>query len=488
MLLTLVVGLYTSRVVLSTLGVSDYGLYNVVGGFVTMLTFLSSTLTNGSQRFLTYEIGTGNIERLKRVFTTSLSLHMILAGICFIIAETIGVWFLNTQMNIPEGREFAAFWVYQFSIVTFLITIVQVPFISCLIAHEKMDIYAYMSIYDVVMKLIVVFLIQISNLDKLIFYAALICMVQVSSALLYNIYTRNKFEECVIKTTMDKELVKEMAGFSGWTLIGALGCSANGQGINILLNIFFGTVVNAARGVAFQVNNIVVGFSRNFQLAANPQIIKLYAEGRVDEMTKLVIRSSKFSAFLMLFIMLPVIFNIDFMLRLWLGDYPEYTDIFVILVLIQSLIQSMSGPVVTATHAGGKLKMPNLTGGLSILMALPICYIALKFGCSPVLVFILNMIPWLFECYFDAYYAQKYTRFSMWRFYKEVYVRVFLVFIISSSLIYSCACYIKIGGWLRFLSICTFCVIISIMTIYLFGLNKDERVYAINMIKNKLHL
>lgn len=485
MIITMVVGLYTSRIVLQQLGESDYGIYNVVGGFVTMLAFINSTMANGTQRFLSFEIGKGLSVRLQKVFSNAFTLHLIIAALIFLIAETIGFWFIDTQMNIPESRHTAAMYVYQFSIFTFIISVIQVPFMSALISHEKMNVYAYMSIYDVTVKLIVVLLLKISDYDKLIIYSGLICLAQISSAILYNFYTQNKFEECSMKISWDWPIAKEIAGFSVWTLIGAFGCTTNGQGVNILLNIFYGTVVNAARGIALQVNGIIVGFSRNFQVAATPQIIKLYSEGKIEEMTNLAIKTSKYSAFLLLLLMLPVFINVEYMLSLWLGNYPNYTPTFVRIVLIQSLIQSMSGPVVTVTHAGGKLKMPNLTGGISIVLALPICYIALKLGCSPTGIFIINIFPWFFECFFDAYYAQKYAGFSLKRFYKEVYIKVFVVTFISIILSY-CISKIIIGGLIGMIIDCSVCVIFTAIIIIFLGLTINERLLLTNIIRVKI--
>ena len=486
MLLTLVVGLYTSRVVLQILGVSDYGLYNVVGGFVTMLAFLNGTMANGTQRFLSYAIGKGDVGKIKKVFSNALTLHVLIGIVILLLAETVGLWFVSAQMNIPQGRETAALWVYQFSVFTFVISVIQVPFMSTLISHEKMDIYAYMSIYEVTAKLLVVFLIQMLAYDKLILYAALICLVQISTAFLYNLYTRKHYEESSLKLGFDKKTFKEMTSFSLWTLIGAFGCTTNGQGVNVLLNIFFGTAINAARGVAFQVNSIIVGFSRNFQVASNPQIIKFYAEGKIAEMTNLANRTSKYSAYLLLFIMLPVFIDIEYLLKIWLGKYPDYTPVFLRLVLIQSLIQSMSGPVVTVTHAGGKLKMPNLTGGVSILISLPICYIALKMGCSPIVVFIINIFPWFFECFFDAFYAQKYTGFSMKRFYKEVYIKVASVSVISLVLSYLACCRIPFDNFAKLVFVCVICVLVSSVSILFVGLDKQERKILLDFVKHKI--
>lgn len=476
LLITVAVGLYTSRVVLATLGISDYGLYNVVGGFVALLAFINLTLTNGTQRFISYALGEGNNEKLKLVFSNALLIHVLIASIVLVLSEVIGPWFISTQMNIPEGREVASQYVYQFSVIAFIVSILQVPFMSALVAHEKMDIYAYMSIYDVVMKLLIVFFIQVVDCDKLILYAGLFALVQISDACLYALYCRRKYTECRIKFSYDKQLFKELVGFSSWNLVGALGCSANGQGVNILLNIFWGTIVNAARGIAFQVNGILVSFSRNFQIAANPQIIKLYADKKVEEMTNLAIQTAKYSGFLMIFLMLPFLIDIEYILKLWLGNYPELAPVFLRIILVQSLIQTLSGPPVTVTHASGMIKMPNLTSGIILLLFLPITYIALKLGASPVMVFIINVIPWFFECYFDTYYAQKYTGFSQKRFYKEVYVRVFLVLIVSFLSVYLLNSLLCFTGFLNFAKNVFLSIIIVSLFVYTLGLRKDERI------------
>jgi len=343
MLITMLVSLYTSRVVLQTLGISDYGLYNVVGGVVTMFTFINGTLASGTQRFLTFELGANNKEKLHRVFNTAMALHGLLALVLFFLVETIGLWFLYNKMNIEAGRMDAAFWVFQFSCITMLINVIQVPYMSSLISHEKMDIYAYMSIFDVVMKLLIVFLIQVVDYDKLI----LNCI----SALIYNIYCRKLFDECKISRAFDKKIFREMMNFSGWNIFGCASVTFQGQGVNILLNMFFGTVVNAARGIAFQVNGIVMQFVNNFQMAVNPQIVKHYAAGETNQMIKLSTVNSKLAAFLLLFILVPLFIEIDFVLHVWLGEYPAYAPIFLRIILIQSVIQTMTRPVVMMIHA-----------------------------------------------------------------------------------------------------------------------------------------
>lgn len=484
MLITMAVGLYTSRVVLATLGASDYGLYNVVGGIVVVLASINGTLATGTQRFLSYALGENNEEKIKSVFSTAVLLHLLFAGILLIIAETAGLWFLNTKMNIPDGRETAAFWVYQFSIVATVIQIIQVPYMSAIIAHEKMSVYAYMSIFDAVAKLLIVFLIQVSSFDKLILYAALICVVGATSALMYNLYCRYKFPECKLHPKMDKAFFKEMAVFSGWNIFGCVAVPLQTQGLNILLNIFFNTIVNAARGIAVQINTIILHFVNNFQTAVNPQIVKLYAANKKDEMIHLVINNSKFAGFLYLFIAVPLFVEIEFVLDIWLGEYPEFTIPFVRIILIQSLIQTLTRPVVMVVHAVGKMKGPNLTAGIALLLAVPLTYVLLKVGLDPVTVFAINLAPWVLETFFELYFENKYIGFPIWGFYKKVYLVVFPIALLLVSVPYLAHVYLPMEGWGRFLIVCIISVITSVVTIYYLGLSKHLREMVLEKAKS----
>lgn len=491
MLITMAVGLYTSRIVLATLGTSDFGLYNVVGGIVVVLASINGTLATGTQRFLSFAIGENDELKLKMVFSTAVLLHLLFAGLFLIVAETAGLWFLNAKMNVPVGRETAAFWVYQFSIITTIIQIVQVPYMSAIIAHERMSVYAYMSIYDAVTKLLIVYLIQMSSFDKLIFYAALICAVGAASAVMYNLYCRFKFSECKLHPQMDKAIFKEMATFSGWNIFGCVAFPLQTQGLNILLNIFFNTIVNAARGIAVQVNNIIIAFVNNFQTAVNPQIVKLYAAGKKDEMIHLVINNSKFAGFLYMFIAVPLFVEIEFVLNIWLGDYPEYTIPFVRIILVQSLIQTLTRPVVMVVHAVGKMKGPNFSAGIALLLAVPLTYVLLKAGLDPVTVFEINLIPWILETIFDLYFENKYIGFPIWGFYKKVYLVVFPIALLLVSVPYLAHVYLPMDGWGRFLVVCIISVITSAVTIYYLGLSKHLREMVLekakNIVTSKIH-
>ena len=470
---TMAVSLYTSRIVLQVLGVSDYGLYNVIGGILTMFAMFSAALNVGTQRFLTFAMGENDDDKLKRTFSLALGLHVALSIFILLLAETFGLWFLETQMNIPEGRETAAFWVYQFTVIGFLLTLCQVPFQSCLIAHEEMNMYAYMSIYDVVMKLLIVFLIQFMSFDKLILYGLLILMVNVTSILIYNIYCQRRYEECTFKVRWDSQLAKEIAVYSGWNLFGgSLGFLTN-QGVNILLNIFCGTAVNAARGLSMTVNTAVVGFVNNFQTAVNPQIVKLYAAGELEKLFKLIINNGRVAVYLFLLIAIPAFIEIDFVLHLWLGEYPEYTAIFVQLILIQSANQTANQPIGMLLHAIAKLKYPTITTVL-LMMVFPVSYVLLKMGYSPISVYVASCCIWLFQNVGDLFWAHRYSGISVKKVLRDIYFNVYVGAIVMFSLPWLVSTQME-EGWGRLLTVGSISVIWSSIIIYFWGLTPGMR-------------
>lgn len=482
MLLTMCVGLYAARIVLQVLGASDYGLYNVVGGIVTMFAFLNSTLASGTQRFLTFALGEDNFQKLCDVFSTASYLHALFAVIIFILSEIVGLWLLYNQMQVPEGRINAAFWVFQFSTVAAMVAIIQVPYMSSLIAHEKMDIYAWVSIYDAIMKLVIVYLIQVVDTDKLILYAFLFFLVHVSTALIYMVYCRRKYEECRMFGGFKRETFREIVSFSGWNIFGCGAVALQGQGVNILLNMFFGTIVNAARGIAFQVYNIILQFVNNFQTAVNPQIVKLYASGQKDKMIRLVINNSKMAAYLLLLITIPLYIELEFVLKVWLGDYPDYTAIFLRITIIQTLVQTITRPVVMALHAVGKMKEPNLTSGTALLLILPVTYILLRMGVSPVTVFWVNVIPWFIELFFELYWLKRFIDFPFWGFYKKVYLVVFPLAILMYVIPYYVKVQFRLDGWQSLIVTFIVSTISTILIVMFLGISKNLR----NLILEKI--
>ena len=483
MFVTMAIGLYASRVVLQVLGASDYGLYNVVGGVLTLFTMFSAALTVGTQRFLSYAIGEKDSEKLRRTFSIAFGLHVTLAAIILFLAETLGLWFLYTYLNIPDGRLTAAVWVYQFSIIGFLVNLVQIPFQSCLIAHEKMNMYAYMSIYDAVMKLLIVFLLMWVDYDKLISYAFFVFAVNLTSVLIYNYYCRRNFDECSFRIVRDKQLTKEILNYTGWNLFGGSLSFFTGQGINILLNIFCGTVVNAARGLSISVNNLITQFVNNFQVAVNPQIIKQYASEEWESLYKLVINNARIAEYLFLVIAVPVFIETEFLLELWLGDYPEYTTIFVQILLLQTAESPLDYPLGMLIHASGKMKWPSIVVVVPLISIFFVSYILLKQGYSPVSVYIASAVIYLWKNGTDLYFAHKYSGISVVRVLRQVYLNVVMGGAIMFIVPYVVSLQME-DGWIRFIVVGIVSVITSVIVIYTCGLTPGMR----SLLKEKLHI
>lgn len=488
MFLIMGVSLYTSRVVLSTLGVVDYGIYNVVGGIVAMFSFLNGSLGSATSRYITFELGKKNYERLNKIFNVALLTHIFIGIIIVLLAETIGLWFFYEKMIIPEERLNAAFWVYQISIFSTLISLTQVPYNATIIAHENMKVYAYVGIVEVILKLVVVYLLVISPFEKLIFYASLLFLINIGIILFYKIYCISRYPESNIKVCKEKILYKEIFNFASSDLIGNISVLAQGQGLNLLLNIFFGPVVNAARAVAYQVQGAVTQFSNNFMTAVRPQIIKSYAEGNLKDMWQLVIQSSIFSYYLMWLICLPVILETDTILTLWLGEYPEHTVSFIILVLMLCLIQTIKTPRATIFHAMAKVFWSNITVGVVLCLAFPLAYVFLKLGGTPESVFWAANITMVVSEFVSVAVLRYFLEFSVSKYFLQVHGRCLLVTIVSFIVPYLLFDKIMESGFLRLIVTCmltTFSV--GITSLYL-GMDKDMRYKLFNMVSSKLHL
>ena len=365
MLLTMAVTLYTSRVILQTLGVEDFGIYNVVAGFVTMLGFLHGAMSSATQRFLAFELGKPGDRDVRGIFSMSLNIHIAIALFVLILGETIGLWFLKTQMTIPIDRIIAAEWVFHLALLSFMVTIVSVPYNALIIAHEQMSIFALVSIIDVILKLLIVFMLGWFGMDKLILYGLLSLTVVFIVFMIYRSYCKNKFVESKFRLYWDKKLFNTMLSYTGWNLWGNIAGVMSGQGVNVLLNIFFGPSVNAARAIAMQVSGALNSFVQNIQVAINPQIIKSYAAQDMAYMHQLVCYGAKYNFFLLLLLSLPVLNNIELILPIWLGVVPESTSIFAKLVICSILIDSLSPPLMTAAQATGHIKLYQfIVGGI----------------------------------------------------------------------------------------------------------------------------
>lgn len=427
----MLVSLYTSRVVLETLGADDFGIYNVVGGVVVLFSFIQGAMATATQRYLNYELGKGDSDAVSRVFSMSMTVHIAIAILIVLLSETIGLWFLNTQMQIPPKRYEATQWVYQFSIITCCINILRVPYNASIIAYEKMSFYAYISILEVLMKLAVVYLLLLTDGDKLVVYSLLMFIVPVVVSVVYRQFCRTKFSTCNYHLFWDKSLFKEIFGFSAWSLFGSLANLGATQGINILLNIFCGVAVNAAMGLAQQVNSAVNQFITNFQTAFVPQIVKLYAKEEREEFIKLIFRSSKMSYYLILMIGMPVLLYARPLLSLWLHEVPEYTVQFTQLMIVFSMIDAVSGPLWNSVQATGKIRNYQILMASIISLNVPFAYIVLKLGFSPIIVLVIRVSLNLILHFVRIFYLKGVFDFPSWQYIKEVMFRVVVVTIFS---------------------------------------------------------
>lgn len=384
MMVTMIISLYTSRIVLQVLGVDDYGIYQAVGGIVGFLSFINNALSAGTSRFITYGLGVGDLNKLKSIFSTTFTGHVILAFIIVIIAETVGLWFLHNKMVIPSDRLNAAEWVYHLSIIAAFFTLTQVPFNACIIAHEKMTVYAYVSIIDAACRLLIVYLLLIGQIDKLILYAILHVVLQLSFLLFYRFYSIHHFEEVQFHLNIEKKVFREIIGFSGWNFFSQVSIAINNQGILLLLNMFFSPSIVTARSISIQVNMAVNQFLTNFQTAATPQIVKKYAASDYVGSKRLLLNTAKYSYYLMLLLVFPICMSANELLTLWLGVVPEYTAIFLQLILVQSLFQVFDTSLYGALNAMGRLKENAIISPLAGYICFTIVYVLFRNGASPV--------------------------------------------------------------------------------------------------------
>lgn len=477
----MVVSLYMSRVILNYLGVEDYGIYNVVGGFVAMFGILSGSLSSAISRFITFEIGKGDLDKLKRIFCTSVNIQIILITIITILMETIGIWFLNNKMVIPVERLAAANWVFQFSVITFALNLLSVPYNAVIIAHEKMSAFAFISIVDVILKLIVAFIIVYNPFDRLVYYGLLIMICGLINRSIYAIYSKRHFEEATYQMIFDKGLMKELFGFAGWNFIGSSSALLRDQGGNILINLFFGPTVNAARGIAMQVSNAATSFVTSFTTAVNPQIIKGYAVGDNDSTMKLVFQSTKFSFYILLLIALPVFVSSHYILDLWLGNVPENTDIFVRLILIYVLSETLANPLVTLTLATGHIRNYQIVVGGFQMMNFPITYLSYKLGAPSETIFAVAICI-SFVCEMSRLVMlKKMVGLPVKLFLKNVYFRTFSVALCSAVIPIVLKKYCE-DNLLSFMILTAVSIISAAIFSYTIGCTKADKVAINNQI------
>lgn len=488
MVLIMGVALYTSRIVLKVLGAADYGLYNVVGGVVSMFSFLNGSLSSGTSRFITYDIGTGDERRLRETFNVAFLSHVILALIILFLTETVGLWFVNNKLVFDASRRFAVNIVYQFSVLTLMLQLTQVPFSADIIAHEKMNIYAYVSIVEVLLKLGMTFLLRLNHsIDNLIFYSVILFFVQLLVMIIYRIYCRKHFLEAHFQLCKDKSRYKEIFSFSGWDVIGSLCVLSQGQGINILLNMFFGLVVNAARAITYQLEGAFSQLINNFMTAVNPQIVKSFAVKKYDEMIDLIKDASKYGFFLLAVFLVPILFKIDYILQLWLKEVPEQTNVFARIILTMLMIRVIARPVIHGTHATGHIKRLNLFAGLVGLLPLPVTYILFKLNFPAVWAF-LSLFIWgvVANILETLIFKLEMKEFSIINYFLSVYVRCFVVGFFAFFLDYVLSKYIN-GNFFVFILYYGLSVLANAVIVFVFGFNKNNQKKLIGFIKGKIY-
>lgn len=476
MLFSMVVSLYTSRVVLNTLGVEDYGIYGAVGGFVSMFWLISSSLSSAVSRFLTYELGRGDKDRLRKTFSTSVLVHLLLIAIVLLIAETLGVWFVNNKMTIPSDRLDAANWVFQASVLSSVFGLLSVPYNASIVSHEKMGAFAYIGIIDTLLRLIIVLFISYSpwHFDRLIVYAFLLVAVNIALQCIYMIYCYNNFEECRLKITLDKRFLRDISTFAGWNFIGCTAHLLKDHGVNVLLNVFGGPILNAARSIATSVNAAVYSFTNSFMTALNPQITKSYASDDFGYMGYLVEKGARFSFYILMLLAVPIIIETDYILDLWLGNYPEHAVSFVRLVLILSLTEVLSNPLITVILATGQIRNYQLLVGGIYLLNFPLSYICLKFTTIPELIYIVAILISVICLFLRLMFLKKMVHLDVNQYVVRVILNVILVSLGSSILPFLIKENLE-GGLFRFCVVGLVAVICSVFSILYIGCSSGER-------------
>lgn len=484
MFLLLLITLYTSRVVLKVLGVTDYGIYNIVGGVIVFFSFINSALAGATQRFLNYELGKNDSGKLKSVFNASLYVHLIVVVIIVVLGETVGLWFVYTQLNIPPERFHAGLAVYHLSIVTFCINVLRAPFNAAIIANEKMTYYAYISIVEAVLKLAIVYLLTLSAFDKLIFYGGLTLITSVVITGIYILYCKRNFYFVGISRRCEKTTVKSLLSFSLWSCFGNLSNIVSSQGLNILLNLFWGVTVNAAMGLANHVSAAIYGFIGNFQTAFNPSIIKLYASEEIERHNKLIYQASKMSFFLFWLLFIPFVLNSYYILDIWLDKVPLFTDIFCQLLLADQCLFALSGPLWVSAQATGQIKNYMLTVGILNMLTLPVSYLFLFWGYNPSIVIVIKILFDLCTYIYRLYFLKYKIGFPLLEYVRKVVLPILKVIILSLPL--PVFVYFVVEQEIFCLITTTLTALTTVLlSVYCAGLSKTERDFCLEFIKKK---
>ncbi|MBD5359286.1 MAG: lipopolysaccharide biosynthesis protein [Bacteroides sp.] len=485
MILIMLVTLYTSRVILAALGVDDYGIYTVVAGFVSLFTVISGSLSAGISRFITFELGKESENKCQEVFNTSVVVQIVLFISILLIAETIGLWFINNKLNVSPASLTAVNWVYQLSLITFLFNLLSVPYNATIIAHERMSAFAYISIIEVTLKLLIAFSIAHISSNKLIIYALCLMLVSVAIRFVYAIYCNRHFEECKLTFSYNRGIFKQILAFSGWNFFGAASAALRDQGVNVLFNLFFGSVVNAAKGVSEQVNNALNALVQNFVVALNPQIIKSYAINDMDTVFSLAFRGARFSYYIMFIPSIAIILNINPILSFWLKDVPDFTAIFIQLLIIRVLIDNISNTLITIMLASGKIKQYQIIVGGMQLMNFPLSYLALKLGAPPQSAFYIAIVVAIMCFILRLIMLKQIVPINIKSFFSNVMSRIFLVTMLSCVILIPVKPFISDSTLGMFLYV-TICLLISTLLAFYLGCSQYERTKITNKVMQVL--
>ena len=486
MFIVMGVSIYISRLVLATLGIVDFGIYNVVGGIVAIFSFLQTVMASSVQRFITFELGSGDYSKLKEIFNSSFQIHVFMALLIVLLAETVGFWFLNTKMEIPVERMTAANIIYQISIITCVMQIIMTPFVSTVTAHEKISAFSYLSVFDVSLRLLLVIALSYLNGDKLIYYGIIVLIIFSLDLTFYFVYARRSFSEVRFSCVINYQQLKKIGSFAGWSMFGNLAYVLSTQGVNIILNIFFGPTVNAARAVTTQVQSAITSFVYNFQIATTPQITKSYAASNYHRMYSLIFASSKLSFYLLLIVALPLFLEMPFVLGLWLKEVPEHTVMFARILLVYMMIDSISGGMATSVNATGKIRNYQIVMGGITMLAMPAAYVLLNLGMPPEIVYVTDVCIIIICQTLRILMVLPMIGLPYYEYLKNVVFKIITVAIISIPLSFvvfkRCD-----SNFMGLLLVCFFCTAIILPTIYLVGINQNERLMINNMITEKIN-
>lgn len=487
LILTMFISLYTTRVVLNVLGVVDFGIYNVVCGFVALFSFLNTTMSNGIQRFYNYEAGKNGIKAVTRVYQTAILIQLLLALLILLIIEPFGIWYINNVMVIPDDRIFAANWVFQFSLLSLVFLVLQVPFSAAVMAHEKMDYYATVGVLDAFLKLGIVLVLPYIRSDSLIVYGLLVFIVSILNFLLYSIYALKNFCELKLAKVYHKDLFKNIFKFTGWNLVEMFAWTTQGQGVNMVMNFFCGPVANAAQGIASNISSAINSFCSNLSVAFRPQLVQSYAAGNYARTTNMMFTMSKAMFVMMTMMVIPLSLEMNFILKIWLGDViPEYTLQFAILVLLSMLPRNMTMALSQVVHASGKMKNYQLGSAIVILLVLPISYILLKLGYSPIYIYICNIIIFILLWIVDLYLLRKIFSFSMKKYLKIVAIPCILIMLISAVFPYVVHQFMS-ESFLRLAVVSVVAIVAVVIISYIILLDDKEKELFTGILKNKFN-